>query len=107
VPERALPAQEQRRRHEDSALARLPYRLDKRLETARKLEETKADISFGSQIRSYVLHPYRLIKDHRTKLEIGDVDSVLDGRIDPFMRAYLVARREGTVPPPYPMEEPS
>ncbi|MGH9788895.1 MAG: peptide chain release factor 2 [Candidatus Acidiferrales bacterium] len=82
------------------------YELDKRLEAARKLEETKADISFGSQIRSYVLHPYRLIKDHRTKFEVGDVDSVLDGYLDPFIRSYLVARRQGSVPPPYPMEEP-
>ncbi|MGH9890619.1 MAG: peptide chain release factor-like protein, partial [bacterium] len=81
------------------------YELDKRMEAARKLEETKADISFGSQIRSYTLHPYRLIKDHRTKLEVGDTDSVLDGGIDPFIRSYLVARRQGRVAPPYPMEE--
>ena len=80
------------------------YELDKRMEAARKLEETKADISFGSQIRSYVLHPYQLIKDHRTKLEVGDVNSVLDGYLDPFIRSYLVARKQGTVAPPYPME---
>jgi peptide chain release factor 2 len=81
------------------------YELDKRMEAARKLEETKADISFGSQIRSYVLHPYRLIKDHRTKLEVGDTDSVLDGNLDSFIRSYLVARRQGNVAPPYPMQE--
>jgi len=78
------------------------YELDKRLAAARKLEESKADISFGSQIRSYVLHPYRLVKDHRTKLEKGDVDKVLDGGLDPFIHDYLVARRDGRVPPPYP-----
>jgi len=60
-----------------------------------KLEATKQDINFGSQIRSYVLAPYRLVKDHRTKLAIGDVDRVLDGDLDPFIQAYLVFRRTG------------
>jgi len=83
------------------------YELQKRLDAARKLEDSKADISFGSQIRSYVLHPYQMVKDHRTKLETGNVDAVLDGALDPFIRHYLVARRQGTVAPPYPMEEDS
>jgi peptide chain release factor 2 len=60
---------------------------------ARKTEEAKLDIDFGSQIRSYVLAPYRLVKDHRTKMEIGDVDRVLDGDLSALMRAYLLARR--------------
>ena len=59
-----------------------------------KLEDSKLDIDFGSQIRSYVLQPYRMIKDHRTKLEVGDVDRVLDGDLNPFIRAFLVARRD-------------
>jgi peptide chain release factor 2 len=67
----------------------------KRAETER-LEAAKADIDFGSQVRSYVLHPYRLVKDHRTKLEIGDTDRVLDGDIDPFIKAYLLWRRPAT-----------
>ena len=53
----------------------------------------KKEIGFGSQIRSYVLHPYRLIKDHRTKFEMGDTDRVLDGDLDPFLKAYLLSRR--------------
>jgi peptide chain release factor 2 len=53
------------------------------------LEDTKADIGWGSQIRSYVLHPYRLAKDHRTKVEVGDVDRVLDGDLDFFVETYL------------------
>ncbi len=67
--------------------------LRKRREAADKLEASKADIDFGSQIRSYVLHPYRLVKDHRTKFEVGDTDRVLDGDLDPFIKAYLVSRR--------------
>lgn len=78
------------------------HELQKRLAAARRLEESKADISFGNQIRSYVLHPYRMVKDHRTRLEKGDVDAVLDGRLDPFIHDYLAARRDGRVPPPYP-----
>jgi peptide chain release factor 2 len=65
----------------------------KRREAADKLEESKGDIAFGSQIRSYVLHPYRMVKDHRTKFEMGDADRVLDGDIDPFIKAYLASRR--------------
>jgi len=69
------------------------YEMEKKREATRKIEDSKLDINFGSQIRSYVLQPYRLIKDHRTKQEIGDVDRVLDGDLQPFIRAYLVMRR--------------
>jgi peptide chain release factor 2 len=61
----------------------------------RKLEDTKLGINFGSQIRSYVLAPYRLIKDHRTKLAVGDVDRVLDGDLDALIHAFLVFRKTG------------
>lgn len=67
--------------------------LEKRREETKKLEDSKGDIAFGNQVRSYVLHPYRLVKDHRTKLEVGDTDRVLDGGIDPFIKAYLMSRR--------------
>ena len=60
-----------------------------------KLEASKANIDFGSQIRNYVLAPYRLVKDLRSKLEVGDVDRVLDGDLEPFMHAFLVWRKSG------------
>jgi peptide chain release factor 2 len=67
--------------------------IQKRRDHTDKLDESKMDISFGSQIRSYVMQPYRLIKDHRTKFDVGDVDRVLDGDLDPFIRSYLLAKR--------------
>ncbi len=70
--------------------------LQKRREAAQKLEDLKGEIAFGNQIRSYVLHPYRMVKDHRTKFEVGDTDRVLDGDIDPFIQAYLMSRRAPT-----------
>ena len=69
------------------------YELEKKQKESRKVEDAKMGIEFGSQIRNYVLHPYRLIKDVRTKLEVGDTERVLDGDIDPFIRAYLLSRR--------------
>ena len=63
-----------------------------RREREQRIEDLRGQqmgIDFGSQIRSYVLHPYRLVKDHRTGLEVGNVDAVLDGNLDPFIEAYL------------------
>jgi peptide chain release factor 2 len=65
-----------------------------------KLEQiggTKKDIAFGSQIRSYVLLPYQMIKDHRTKMQVGDVNRVLDGDIDGFIKTYLMQKASGTL----------
>jgi len=72
------------------------YELDKKRAISQKLEDSKLEINFGSQIRSYVLQPYRMAKDHRTKVEVGDVDKVLDGYLEPFLRGYLLAKRRGT-----------
>ena len=69
--------------------------LRRRRQVSDKLEASKADIDFGSQIRSYVLHPYRLVKDHRTKFEVGDADRVLNGDLDPFIKSYLLSQRGG------------
>ncbi len=74
------------------------YELDKKKAVTKKLEDSKLDIGFGSQIRSYVLQPYRMAKDLRTRVEVGDVDRVLDGDLEPFIRGYLRLRREGGVP---------
>jgi peptide chain release factor 2 len=96
--------QNERSQHKnrDSAWKQLRARLyefeleKKRVET-RKTEDSKLDINFGSQIRSYVLAPYRMIKDHRTKLAVGDVDRVLEGDLEPFIHAWLVWRKTGKV----------
>jgi len=69
------------------------HELEKKQKESRKVEDAKMGIEFGSQIRNYVLHPYRMVKDVRTKVEIGDTDRVLDGDIDPFIRACLLSRR--------------
>jgi peptide chain release factor 2 len=69
------------------------HEMEKKRAVSREIEDSKLEINFGSQIRSYILQPYRMIKDHRTKVEIGDVDRVLDGDLQPFIQAYLRARR--------------
>ncbi len=74
------------------------YELDKKKAATRKIEDSKLEIGFGSQIRSYVLQPYRMAKDLRTRVEVGDVDRVLDGDLEPFIRGYLRMRREGNLP---------
>ena len=69
------------------------FEMEKKRAATKKIEDSKLDIDFGSQIRSYVLQPYRMIKDHRTKVEVGDVDRVIDGDLQPFIRGYLQMRR--------------
>jgi len=87
-------------RNRDAAMKVLRARLFdlKMKEQQAKLEQLggeKKDIAFGSQIRSYVLHPYQMVKDHRTKQEVGDVNRVLDGDIDVFIKAYLMKKAAG------------
>jgi peptide chain release factor 2 len=92
--------QNQRSQHQNRAVAMQVLRsrlyeleLEKRRAETAELEASKADISFGSQIRSYVLAPYQLVKDTRTKLERGNVEAVLCGDIDDFIKAYLLLRK--------------
>ena len=71
------------------------YEMDKRRAAEQKLEDSKSAINFGSQIRSYVLAPYRMIKDLRSRYSVGDVDRVLDGDLDEMIHAYLVWKKTG------------
>jgi peptide chain release factor 2 len=94
--------QNERSQHKNKATAMKMLRtrlfdaeMKKKQAESDKLEASKSDINFGSQIRNYVLAPYRLVKDVRTKLEAGDVDRVLDGDLEPFMHAYLVYEKTG------------
>jgi peptide chain release factor 2 len=91
--------QNERSQHKNKSMAmkilraRL-YELEKEKQRERMdvLNKTKKDIAWGSQIRSYVLHPYRMVKDHRTGVEVGNADAVLDGDLDQFIEAYLQAQ---------------
>ena len=92
-----MQCQNERSQHKNKAMAmkvlksRL-YELELR-NKAEKLDEvnkTKMNIAWGSQIRSYILHPYKMIKDHRTNMEVGNVDRVLDGDLDDFIETYLI-----------------
>ena len=73
------------------------FELEKKREETRKTEASKLEINFGSQIRNYVLAPYRLVKDLRSKLSLGDVDKVLDGDLEPLQHAWLVWRKTGKI----------
>ncbi len=89
-------------RNRESAMRVLRARLyDLKLreqqERLEKLGGEKREIAFGSQIRSYILQPYQLVKDHRTKVEVGDVQRVLDGDLDVFIKAYLLQKAAGVV----------
>lgn len=86
-------------RNRDVAMKVLRARLyefykEQQQEKLQEIEDAKMEIGFGSQIRSYVLAPYRMVKDHRTKHETGDVDRVLDGDIDDFIKAYLLSKKD-------------
>ena len=74
------------------------YELEQRRKREKidKLEDAKTEIAWGNQIRSYVLQPYRMIKDTRTRVETGDVDRVLDGDLDEFIKASLFLRKKST-----------
>ncbi len=93
--------QNERSQHKNKAmamkilLARL-YELEKKKknEKLEKLEDAKSDIAWGNQIRSYVLHPYRMVKDMRTRVETGDTDRVLDGDLDEFVKSALFLRKK-------------
>ena len=89
--------QNERSQHKNKAMAMKYLRsrlyemkLREQNERLREINKTKKDIAWGSQIRSYVLHPYKMVKDHRTNFETGNVSRVLDGDIDDFIEAFLL-----------------
>jgi len=91
--------QNERSQHKNKATAMkvLKARLyqlevEKQKEDVQKLEDSKMDIGWGSQIRSYVFHPYNMVKDHRTKEETGNISAVMDGALDNFIRAFLMSK---------------
>jgi peptide chain release factor 2 len=90
--------QNERSQHKNRAMAMKVLKsrlyeeeLRKKSEEMDEVNKTKKQIAWGSQIRSYILHPYKMVKDHRTNREVGNVDRVLDGDIDDFMEAYLIS----------------
>jgi peptide chain release factor 2 len=90
--------QNERSQHKNKAMAMKVLRsrlyemkLQEQTDKMDELHKTKKDIAWGSQIRSYVLHPYKMIKDHRTNLEVGNVQKILDGDLDEFIEAYLIS----------------
>jgi len=94
--------QNERSQHKNKAfamklLASKLYELEevKQKERLNEFSKGKKEITWGSQIRSYVLQPYQLVKDHRTNLEVGNVNAVLDGDITPFIDAYLMLAASG------------
>ncbi len=87
-------------RNKDLAMKVLKARLyqqekEKQEEKMQEIHDSKDDIAWGSQIRSYVLHPYQMVKDHRIGMDVGNVNDVLDGAIDPFIRKVLLSRKTG------------
>ncbi len=87
-------------RNKDLAMKVLKARLyqqekEKQEEKMQEIHDSKDDIAWGSQIRSYVLHPYQMVKDHRIGMDVGNVNDVLDGAIDPFIRNVLLSRKAG------------
>ncbi len=92
----AVSCQQERSQHKNKATAMKMLRaalyeraLEEKEKEKEALEATKKDIAWGSQIRSYVFQPYTMVSDHRTDLKVSDVDSVMDGELDPFIEAYL------------------
>ena len=94
--------QNERSQHKNKAMAMKILRsrlyeleLEKQREKKEQITGQKREINFGSQIRSYVLHPYRMVKDHRTGVEVGNTDAVLDGDLDQFIEAELLRQAGG------------